>query len=389
VGGKDRGVNRLGTKLRDYDDHIQRPGRRKGKVREWLHRVDVVDFLEGIEVENIKQATGDEVNFSCPFPGHSSGDMGKPSAYMNDGSKDESLTTVWKCHGCGRAGNAISFLAEMENIGPSQAASELRERYAPDYRAPRGGIGQEFEERVRKHRERKQEREEVVIPNDKYDKMFGVDWADAWCEWNETKDPVLGYLFARGFEPETLMDWRIGYDERTQRFTIPVCNQDGEIVGVKARAHKKGVKPKYLILGDKDGKPKRYGWKHYEKSRVLFGMHMCSDASRIVLVEGELDVIALWQVGIPAVATGGAALSATQSLMLRDQAEDGVVVFYDSDNAGWEATVEVIAQLQPFVRVKVVPDHDGDASSMVQNGEVEELRALIASGVSSYRLLID
>jgi DNA primase len=382
-------MSRLGTKLRDYDDHVQRPSKRKGKTREWLHRVDVVDFLEGVQVENIKQATSDEINFSCPFPGHSSGDLGKPSAYMNDGTKDESKATVWKCHGCGRAGNAISFLAEMENIGPSEAASELRERYAPDYRAPRGGIGQEFEERLRKANQPEEDHSEHVITDDVYDKRFGVDWDDAWEIYQgDDCPPEVAYLFDRGFEPATLTEWNIGYDERGERITIPICNVAGEIIGVKARAWKKKVKPKYLIYGDKEGKPRRYGWPHYEKSRVLFGLDKCGDADKIVLVEGELDVIALWQIGIPAIATGGAALSEIQSILLRDKADE-VIVFYDSDNAGWEATVEVVVQLQPFVRVKVVPDHDSDASKMVEQGKVEELRTLIASGVSSYRLLLD
>lgn len=104
-------------------------GRNKAKPVEWLHRVDVIDMLERLEVENISHSSHDELNFSCPFPGHSSGDS-RPSAYMNDGSTQKDKATVWKCHGCGRAGNAIGFVAEHEDISKQQATQWLRELYA-------------------------------------------------------------------------------------------------------------------------------------------------------------------------------------------------------------------------------------------------------------------
>ena len=298
------------------------------------------------------------------------------------------------CHGCGRSGNAIAFYAEMENVSQQEAARALREQYAPDFRQPRGGaISTEFEMRLN---EREQEAESKrgldlpVISYARYNDLFSVDWVAGHEDWITTKDVRLGYLFQRGFKVETLEAWDIGYDDKTDRFTIPVRDVHGRIVGVKARTYKpkKQEKIKYLILGDKEGRRARYGWAHYEKSRVLFGIDKCLAAKTIVLVEGELDVIALWQIGIAAVATGGAALSHTQAVLLRDQADE-VIVFYDSNTAGWEGAADVVADLQPFMRVRMVDDHEDDASKMVEDGRADELRQLLSGAVSSYRLWLD
>jgi DNA primase len=58
---------------------------------------------------------------------------------MNTGAKQASKNTVWKCHGCGRSGNAISFVAEFQGISRQRATRELRERFAPGWHKPRGG----------------------------------------------------------------------------------------------------------------------------------------------------------------------------------------------------------------------------------------------------------
>lgn len=386
----------LGTKLRNYDDdHTRNVGRRKRKNRkEWLHRIDVDDFLDAMDCFNVSRATADERLFSCPFPGHTHGDT-RPSAYMNDGSKDESKATVWKCHGCGRSGNAISFYAEIENVSKQEAARHLREQYAPDFRQPRGGaISTEFELRMNEREQQARNKRGLnlpMIPYERYMELFAVDWYDAYQQTTLPDcPPAVSYMFERGFTADTLMAWDIGYDEISDRITIPVHDVLGQLIGVKARTWKgkQQEKIKYLILGDKEGRRARYGWAHYEKSRVLFGIDKCGAAPTIVLVEGELDVIACWQVGIAAVATGGAALSRTQAVLLRDQADE-VVVFYDSNNAGWEGAADVVVDLQPFMRVRVVDDHDSDASQLVQDGKADELHALIDGAVSSYRLWLD
>lgn len=396
----------LGRKLREHtEDHLA--GRRNGQRglkggKEWLHRVDVDDFLDVMEVFNVTRATADEMLFSCPFPGHSSGDS-KPSAYMNDGSKDKSKATVWKCHGCGRAGNAITFYAEMENVSKQQAANDLRDRYAPDYLAPKDGIANEIIEKLRKMHEEPEERPEEVI-NKIYEAKFTVDWHEAQEAWQAgDATPEMAYLFERGFDADTLTEWDIGWDSIQERITIPVRNEDGDIIGVKGRTtkEKKQEKIKYKILGDMaDDSRRRYGFRHYDKSHYLFGLDRVEDFDgKLVLVEGELDVIALWMIGVTAVSSGSAHLSEIQQRLVRDHCDE-IVVFFDSDTAGDNATFGyynkddefkpgVVQHLQPFIRVRVVEEHDHDAATMIlERGETKKLLKMLRSAELSHNFLL-
>src|SRR3954447_2828306 len=225
------GSSRFQRALAEYEEN-----QRIGNDGPFLHHVDVADFLSTLEVENLHKANADEYNFSCPFPGHTRGDA-SPSAYMNDGSKDKTKTTAWKCWGCGRVGNGITFYAELAGVSKAEAAAHVRLTWAPRFRAPKGGsISKEFELRQRERRELAQEeaKPEKIIAWRHYDDLFHVDWQRAHRLARRRKpDPVITYLFSRGFTVEALENWRIGYDPRSQRYTIPVCNIDGELVGVK------------------------------------------------------------------------------------------------------------------------------------------------------------
>jgi DNA primase len=378
-----------------------RDGKRGKKRQEWLSRVDVVDFLERLEVNNIERATADEVKFSCPFSGHAHGDE-DPSAYMNTGEKDRSRTTVFKCHGCGRSGNAISFYAEHQDITKQEAATRLREVYASEYRRPEGGIRQEFEQRWTQYQQRRQapDHELPTIEWERYHDEFGVNWDDAHTIYEEEGDDCprsVSYLLDRGFSPATLDEWSIGYDDYSERLTIPVCNEDGDLVGIKARTWKEKKKPKYLILGDKPGKRKLYGFEPYEKSLVVFGLdRIPGPDSTAVMCEGELDVIALWQLGIPAICTGSAHLSTIQSQLVRSRCDE-VIVWYDEgtagDNAvyGYESADEewhpgVIEVLEPHIRVRIVQRNDRDPARLIEDGEADRVREIIEDAVLSYRI---
>lgn len=393
---------KLGRALRQAEQEHTAKVRARGRGRtavEWLHRVDIADMLERMEVEHITRSGHDEFNFSCPFPGHSSGDS-RPSGYMNDGSSDQSKATVWKCHGCGRAGNAITFVAEHEGITKQKATQWLRELYASDFRAPKGGISAEFEERLqRREREAELDPDIRTISWKRYDKLFEVDWH--WAAENNMHEPAVAYLLDRGFTPDTLTSWRIGYDPISQRLTIPVTNIDGELVGIKGRTWqpKSKVKNKYMILGDKPGMPKRYGFGRYEKSRVVFGLDRWFTEGKLVLVEGELDVIALAQIGIAAVCTGSSSVSREQAVMLRDYADE-LVLYFDLDNAGINAIAGyqaesgewkpgLVERLGPFMRVNVIVNHDGDPAFYQEHERASEIFELVRNAVPAHKLLLD
>lgn len=364
-----------------------------------LSRVDVEDFLNALEVENVVLATDEEYQFSCPFPGHNAGDN-NPSAYMNSGSLEPEKTTLWYCHGCKRKGNALTFLSEHENVSKQKASLWIRQQYDSTFREPKEGT---FQAEWDAHFKAQEEKEKLVVnpPLDEWElERFKVDWADVYCEWSQTKDPHIGYLFNRGFEPETLMDWNIGYDRYSQRFTIPIRDVDGSLVGFKARSHMEWQHPRYLILGDRPNKSTweagiKYGFAPYSPSQIVFGLDKLAKTGKVILVEGELNVLAMHQMGYNnTVGLGGSNLSARQIQTIRWHADE-VVLFLDSlkeqkiigpryapDKAGIAATVNCITAFEPHMPVKIMPDHVGDAATMC----VEEVNELLFNAQSSLTL---
>jgi DNA primase len=372
---------------------VREAARRQEDDRKWLRNVDVEDFLNSMQIEKWRRASADEIIYSCPFPGHSHSDD-TPSAYMNTGEKDPSKTTSWKCHGCGRQGTALLFYAQVENVSKQEARRVLKAQYAPHYRAPKGGsIAAELDQRFAEPtRLRERAEKNPVIAYAEYERRFAVDWDES----AQSPAPECRYLPDRGFEPDTLTAWDIGYDDLSHRLTIPIHNHLGEIVGIKGRAWRGAVKPKYKILGDK-GKSSSYGWPVYEKSRVVFGLHRCYRDEPLVLVEGELDVIALYQHGIIAVATGSAHLSPVQQRLIRDHADE-VIVWFDEGTAGEQATwgwndkdgdfhPGVVQALEPHLLVRVVVDaHPDDPAKLVEEQRTKEIDTLLANARPSFHL---
>lgn len=324
--------------------------------------IDVIDMLSALGVKNITRH-GDEVKFSCPFPAHANGDR-NPSASMN------SESTAFICFGCKERGNAVSFLAKLENITPMLAARFLRQRYEGGWKEPKkGSISQEIEMRLRKRRE---EAAEEVVLSEKPLKVTVDNFSDEARE----------YMIDRGFTEETLEAWDIGQDPLSGRITIPVRDEYSNLVGFKARALDKYDFPKYLVLGGQ-----RYGFDSYEVSKVLFGMNKAKipeEDGTVIIVEGELDCIAMHQHGFEnTVATGSANFSSVQRDIMRRRA-DRVVLFYDSDEGGNKGVTRVIEMLEPYMSVMVVGDHEGDPPTM----EKEQIELALKHAVSSVNLLL-
>lgn len=380
----------MGRSLSDRVARLERNHvitRRKRKPVEWLRSVNVVDLLENFDVANIEHATADEVRFSCPFPGHTSGDE-NPSAYMNDGTKVPDNTTLWKCHGCGRSGNAIGFVAEHTNVSRQKAIQWLRNQYAPGYRAPKyGSIAREFEERYKAIKTI--DIPELVAIDPVFWTIFEVDWD--WETNRHPEWPVPDYLWDRGFTPAVLEEWGIGWDNRSDRITIPVLDPDNNLVGFKARAWEPHRKPKYLVLGNSK-RLRDYGFSPYLKHLAVFGIDKWGEVPTYVIVEGELDVISLWMMDIPALCCGSS-MSPEQARVIRQHCDE-VVIFLDNDTAGragtWghnrkggEHRPGMVELLEPHVRVRVVGRHRYDANEYLQRGERDRVYDLIRAAKAS------
>lgn len=256
----------------------------------------------------VKRSTGDEWDALCPVHDDSS-----PSARINIHKG------VWYCHSC-HTGGKISRLAvdlgfdlpedfqRWETLADLDEADRLLDE--PD--------------------------EDPIIPEStlaRYD-HFTSYWSD------------------RGLCNAAVRFWRLGFDPASQRATIPLRNAYGELLGVSKRATRKGEQPKYVDP------------KHIRKTHHLFGGYEASEYGHdglIALVEGPLDVIAMWEAGIAAVAPLGSTFTKHQVRLLARLYPAEVCIAFDNDLSGRRATAEVFELLrgkQTMTEAKIPPGQD-------------------------------
>lgn len=129
----------------------------------------------------------------------------------------------------------------------------------------------------------------------------------------------------RGFAPETVEAFDLGYDPMTESAIIPIRNMWGDLLGVTKRSLRKdGTRSRYI---DPKG---------FKKRDNLFGSWFVAEAETpyVVLVEGPLDCIKVWEAGHPCVALYGSYASPTQIMMLRRMGIVSAVMFFDNDKQG-------------------------------------------------------
>lgn len=338
--------------------------------------VDAEDLLALLDGDNVHDVGPDEVGFSCFYiAGHSHGDQ-NPSAHIN---RD---TLLWRCKGCGRSGNLLELTKLALPIGTThpEALAWLREHFGEVVWKPRGGsLGADLDQRLARARVSQPERRlpdeaETIGPEG----IFYMDWT--------SDHDAARYMRGRGFAPETLHDWDIGWDTWTNRIAIAVRDENGILVGFKGRAID-NREPKYLLLGDTEGREPRYGMGYgfdmHDARMVLFGLDRAKGADRLVVCEGELDAIACHAAGVTnAVALGTKSITAHQLWLLRANTRM-LVLFLDSDDAGEDAVWGFyddelkhhdghVQKLSPHFVLLIADDHDGDAASM----EPAEVRRL-------------
>lgn len=330
-----------------------------------LSNVDVKDFLQSLDIRNITDG-GEEIQFSCPFgEGHIGGDS-TPSAYMN------ARSTAFLCHSCHAKGNAVHFLAKLEGITPLLAARYIRERYQKDFIDPGSSFLKELDDLWRT--ENVDEYEEIEIP-DTMQELSG--------------DP-LDYMLDRGFTKECLDDWNIRYDPISSRIAIPIRTQEGKLVGWKGRGYREDQIPRYLGLGYKESEGPsnnpRYSFRTREKSRYVFGAERISYGEGIptIVVEGELNAVSLSQKGFSnPIAINGSDISRHQEAIILSSCES-LILFFDSDKAGYECTSRAIDLFEPHMSVKIVPEHEKDPADLT----AEQCAILIKEAKSTFDLWI-
>lgn len=147
----------------------------------------------------------------------------------------------------------------------------------------------------------------------------------------------------RGFSEETVIAFDLGYDPMEEAAIIPIRNMYGDLLGVTRRSLRKEARIRFR---DPKG---------FKKSNHLFGSWFVAEYETpyVVICEGPLDAIKIWQAGHPAVAVYGSYVSEHQIMLLRRMGIVSVVFMFDNDKQG----VAAIKQCKGFTQ-----DNHGDWS---------------------------
>ncbi|NLT58376.1 MAG: DNA primase [Clostridiales bacterium] len=308
-------------------------------------------------------------------------------------------TQSYYCFGCGAGGDAISFVRAIEHLDYVEAIRLLAERAGlavpeeqVDPRAARQRAdvlelnrqaARFFHEQLRGSREAVRYLSGRGL-SQKTILHFGLGYApDSW-------DALLSHLKAQGHtEPDIR---RAGlcavgakggaYDYFRKRIIFPIIDVRGKVVGFGGRVLDDS-KPKYLNSSDTPV---------FKKSHGLFSLNNAKAAGgrRLILAEGYLDVMALWQAGFTeSVATLGTALSSDQARLMARYADE-VVIAYDSDEAGRKATDRAIRILgEAGLKTRVLTlEQAKDPDEYLRRFGADKLSAQLARSESStqYRL---
>jgi len=301
----------------------------------------------------------------CPFHSEKT-----PSFYVSP------QKNIWKCFGCGKSGNAISFLVEYEGISYSQAIIKLAEKY---------GIKVKFS-----GKENFKEKSQILNILEKVAKFYK--------EQLKFYPKPRKYLLDRGINPSTIDKFDIGYspeddsfikfiekenidknllvdagiissidskkDKFSGRIIFPIKDLSGKVIAFGGRVIDDNKSPKYLNSPET---------KVYHKSEVLYGLYEAKEYIReenfAVIVEGYFDVISPYQVGLKnIVASLGTAFTQKQAKLLK-KFTDKVYLMFDSDKAGKQAVVRASKIfLSEGIEVYYTPLEDKDPDLLAKKG---------------------
>jgi DNA primase len=293
---------------------------------------------------------------------------------------------IYKCFGCGQAGNAVKFIMEIEQCSYVEAIKQLAQRYH---------IQIEERELTQEEKRLQDDRESMFLVNDFANKWFQQ-------QLHETPEGMavgLAYLRQRGIREDIIRKFQLGYSPEKAKFwevakkagyQDQYLTNDGEKIGTGVclkddkgqlfdRFRGRVIFPFFSVSGKVTGfagrliKQSDKAGKYvnsptsllYEKKHELYGFYQAKQAIKredcCYLVEGQLDVIQLVQSGIEnVVASGGTALTYPQIRLLHRFAEN-VTILYDGDNAGIKAALRGIdMMIDEGVNVKIVLLPEGE-----------------------------
>lgn len=267
-------------------------------------------------------------------------------------------TNTFKCFGCGKGGDIITFYMQHDNLTFFQAVKYLCEEYKVKFET----TGEQQDDTVQKE----------------VDTLYKINRAA--CDFFKSKMPdSKSYKNAieRGYTDETISQWEIGhtsslytqlyknlselgfedseiekstlskkrkegtfYDSFRDRMIFPIHNILGRIIGFSARRNLESMTPKYINTAET---------RVFKKSKELFGLYFAKksivELDEAIVVEGATDVISLHQAkATNAVGTLGTSFTPEHASVLK-RYTNKIVLLYDGDNAGLKATFKSCEEL--------------------------------------------
>ena len=353
----------------------------------------VMSILDAVRIEEVVsdfvslKRRGANLLGVCPF--HKE----KTPSFMVSPAKG-----IFKCFGCGKAGDSVRFVMEHEHYSYPEALRYLANKY---------GIVIE---------EKELSPEELMAQNER-EKMFNINtfaqqyFSDTMKNNEEGQAVGMSYFRERGFRDAIVEKFQLGYclnqrdafvqhalkngyskdlllniglasgneermyDRYQGRVIFPIHNLTGKVIGFGARILS-GDKTKAKYLNSPESEI-------YIKKQTLYGIFFAkNEISRLdecILVEGYADVLSMHQAGIVnTVASSGTSLTVEQ-IRLIGRYTKNVTIFYDGDSAGIHAALrglDMILEEGMNPRVVLLPP-DEDPDSFVQNRPIEEVREYI------------
>lgn len=314
--------------------------------------------------------TGSNYKGVCPFHNEKT-----PSFVVSEQKQ------IFTCFGCGASGDVIEYVKRYYNLEFLEAVQKLageygiametrgsdgnRDIYYQTNKLAAGFFYRCFTERANKgyaYMKRRGITPAIL-------KKFGIGYADE--QW----DSLYRYLLSQGVDRKIMLELGLVaegrggrfYDKFRNRVIFPIINTSGKVIGFGGRAIDPDANPKYLNSPES---------KVFQKKNNLYGLNLSRQSvgkeGSIILVEGYMDVIGLYQSGIENVAASlGTALTENQARLIKRYTRD-VVLSYDADNAGRAAALrglEILKKEDCKVKVLHVTDGKDPDEYIKKNGK--------------------
>lgn len=360
-------------------------------IEEIRTSIDIVDVIS----EYVTLKKGGRNYFGlCPFHNEKS-----PSFSVSQEKQ------IYHCFGCSEGGNAISFIMKVENITFTEAIEILAKRARIEL--PEADISDDLKKKnnlKEKIYELNVEaarfyHQNLVSPAGKYAeeylvkrglnqntiKKFGLGYSlDQWDSLNK-------YLLSKGFSQDLIIKAGLAkkskgnsiFDVFRDRIIFPIIDVKGKVIGFGGRTTKDAM-PKYLNSAET---------LVFNKSRNLYCLNIAKNSNdrKIIIVEGYMDAISLYQFGINnAVASLGTALTENQAKLMSKYCDE-VIIAYDSDTAGQAATIRGMEILNDAgLNVKILQMPEGkDPDEYIRKFGVEKFKGLINNSKTFIQFKMD